>query len=220
MRNRDVVALLSQVPQCYDSISSTQSELVAGDLVTQSVVSISIFMHPQRWLLQNINLSKVLQRRVSISNSRECKVVHDWRSGHSLCCFDLNYHAPSTLIAQNINLIKVYDSISSSISSTQSEYEKQSRIGTSLLSQVHPMFIVVCWVWYRFNILRMLFYPIRAWSTLLSVLQYSTVHGTCTSVKISGAPITKNFGQHASVPKLYTKSHKLPEYKNQEKKYS
>jgi len=32
----------------YDSISSTQSELVAGDLVTQSVVSISIFMHPQR----------------------------------------------------------------------------------------------------------------------------------------------------------------------------
>ena len=79
----------------YDSISSTQSELVAGDLVTQSVVSISIFMHPQRWLLQNINLSKVLQRRVSISNSRECKVVHDWRSGHSLCCFDLNYHALS-----------------------------------------------------------------------------------------------------------------------------
>ena len=101
---------------------------MTGDLVTHSVVSISIIMHPQRWLLQNINL------------------------------------------------IKVYDSISSSISSRQSEYEKQSRIGTSLLSQVHPMlesgrrcclkftqcslFIVVCWVWYRFNILRMLFYPI------------------------------------------------------------
>jgi hypothetical protein len=90
-------------------------------------------------LISARSMIRYLQRRVSISNSRECKVVHDWRSGHSLCCFDLSYHALSTLIAQNINLIKVYDSISSSISSTQSEYEKQSRIGTSLLSQVHPM---------------------------------------------------------------------------------
>ena len=98
---------------------------MTGDLVTHSVVSISIIMHPQRWLLQNINL------------------------------------------------IKVYDSISSSISNAEWVWETVEnrdvivvssspnvRIGTSLLSQVHPLFIVVCWVWYRFNILRMLFYPI------------------------------------------------------------
>ncbi len=142
---------------------------MTGDLVTHSVVSISIIMHPQRWLLHNINLIKVYHsisssisstqpRRVSMRNSRE--------SGRGCCLIKF----PNV---QNINLTKVYDSISSSISSTQSEYEKQSRIGTSLLSQVHPMlvgtsllskvhpmFIVVCWVWYRFNILRMLFYPI------------------------------------------------------------
>ena len=42
------------------------------------------------------------------------KVVDGWRSGHSICCFDLNFHAPpQRWVLQIINLIKVYDSISS-----------------------------------------------------------------------------------------------------------
>ena len=82
--------------------------LMGGDLVTQSVVSISIFMHPLnvdcfRILISSRSMIRYLQRRESW-----------WLAIWSL----------QRWLLQNIDLSKVYDSISS----TQSEYQQQSRM--------------------------------------------------------------------------------------------
>ncbi len=106
--------------------------LMGGDLVTQSAVSISIFMHPLnvdwfRLLISSRSMIRYLQRGVSWWLA----IVDGWRSGHSICCLDLNVHAPpQRWFLQIINLIKVYDSISS----TQSELVAGDLVTQSVVS--------------------------------------------------------------------------------------